>query len=194
MESFRTLLKITHLAPRKLYLVILGPNTYRKLYLIIICQNSHETLSIGTLLKITCLAYKKSYLAIIGPNTHEKLTKYEMRSSYYLLQFGIVVFNCPDLTICDIFILQRYSSIETEPLCKILEQSDNNYSWRYCISKNWEYRKCRHECSLGVNLGIDNFLYLPSDISPLYEILMQSNKRLWRSVISKIWGLQKVLS
>ena len=36
----------------------------------------------------------------------------------------------------------------------------------YCISKIWGgYRKCRHECSLGVNLVIDNFfmwLEIPS--------------------------------
>ena len=31
------------------------------------------------------LAYRKSYLAIIGPISHEKLTKYEIRSGYYLL-------------------------------------------------------------------------------------------------------------
>ena len=44
--------------------------------------------------------------------------------------------NYPNLTICAIFTLHLYSSIETAPLCKMLEQSDN-YSWRYCISKTW---------------------------------------------------------
>ena len=34
----------------------------------------------------------------------------------------------------------RHSSIETAPLCTMLEQSDN-YSWRYCISKNWGIKK-----------------------------------------------------
>ena len=42
----------------------------------------------------------------------------------------------PDFTICAIFTLYMHSSIETAPLCKILEQSDH-YSWRYCILKIW---------------------------------------------------------
>ena len=29
-------------------------------------------------------------MAIIGPNSYEKLTKYEIRSSYYLLLFGFI--------------------------------------------------------------------------------------------------------
>ena len=81
----------------------------------------------------------------------------------------IFALNCPDLTKCAIFTLDRYSSIETAHLCKIVEQSDN-YSWRYCVSKNWgihkvlsrmqfgclsshwqflvcTFWKCRHECS-----------------------------------------------
>ena len=49
---------------------------------------------VRTFLRITRLANRKLYLAIIGPNSHEKLTKYEIRSSYYLLQF---VFICPYL-------------------------------------------------------------------------------------------------
>ena len=49
---------------------------------------------------------------------------------------GIFALNCPDVTICAIFTLYIHSSIETAPLCKILEQSDH-YSWRYCISKIW---------------------------------------------------------
>ena len=42
---------------------------------------------------------------------------------------GIFPLNCPDFTICAIFTLYMYSSIETAPLCKILEQSDH-YLWR----------------------------------------------------------------
>ena len=159
-------------------------------------------------------------MVIIYSNSHEKLTKREIRSSY------------PDLTICALFTLYMYSSIETAPLCKILAQSDHysfrycisknityiwpylalvtlileylllialilpyvpyspcicvlvlrlhlcakfernriiTYSWRYCISKNWGiHLKCRHECSLGVNLVIDNFLYVACDTLPLY--------------------------
>ena len=58
---------------------------------------------------------------------------------------GIFAFNYTDFTICAIFTLYMHSSIETTPPCKMLEQSDH-YSWRYC------------ECSLCVNLVIDNFL------------------------------------
>ena len=38
----------------------------------------------------------------------------------YLVIFAL---SCPDLTICAIFTLYMYSSIETAPLCQILEQS-----------------------------------------------------------------------
>ena len=62
---------------------------------------------------------------------------------------GIFSLNCPDFTMCIIFTLYTYSSIETAPLCKILEQSDH-YSWRYCISKIWGIRVsfgCERSCS-----------------------------------------------
>ena len=39
---------------------------------------------------ITHLAHWKSYLVIICPNSHQKSTKSEIRSSYYLLQFGFI--------------------------------------------------------------------------------------------------------
>ena len=80
-------------------------------------------------------------------------------------------------------------STETAPLCKILEQSDH-YSWRYCISKIWGDTSVISECSLGVNLVIDNFLYVVSDTSPLYKIWKQSDHYLWRYCILKIWGIQ----
>ena len=35
--------------------------------------------------------------------------------------------------------------------------------------------ECRHECSFGVYLVIDNLLYVPSDALPLYQHLKQSN-------------------
>ena len=44
--------------------------------------------SIQTLVKITRPAYRKTCLAIIGPISNKKLTKYEIRSSYCLHQFG----------------------------------------------------------------------------------------------------------
>ena len=45
------------------------------------------------------------------------------------------------------------------------------------------------ECSLGVNLVIDIFLYVVSDTSPLY-IWKQSDHYLWRYYILKIWGIR----
>ena len=73
----------------------------------------------------------------------------------YLVIFAL---NCPDLIICVLVIPYMYSSIETAPLCKMIEQSDN-YSWIYC--------------SLGVYLVIDNYLFVPSDALPLHTILKQ---------------------
>ena len=55
------------------------------------------------------------------------------------------------------------------------------------------YRKCRHKCSLGVNLVIDNFIYVASDTSPLYQILKQLDNYLWRYCILNIWGIQSVV-
>ena len=46
------------------------------------------------------------------------------------------------------------------------------------------------ECSLGVNLVIDNFCYVVSDISPLYKIWKQSDNYLLRYCILKIWGIR----
>ena len=40
-----------------------------------------------------------------------------------------------------------YSSIEAAPVCRILEQS-NNYSWIYCISKNWGLKKVSSQMHL----------------------------------------------
>ena len=46
------------------------------------------------------------------------------------------------------------------------------------------------ECSLGVNLVIDNFVYVASGTSPLYEIWKQSDYYLWRYCILMIWGIR----
>ena len=46
------------------------------------------------------------------------------------------------------------------------------------------------ECSLGVNLVIDNFFYVTSDTLLLFTILKQSDHCLWRYCILKIWGIQ----
>ena len=47
------------------------------------------------------------------------------------------------------------------------------------------------ECSLGVNLVIDNFFDVASNTLPLYKILKQLDHiNLWRYCILKIWGIQ----
>ena len=45
------------------------------------------------------------------------------------------------------------------------------------------YRKCQHECSLGVNLVIDNVLYVAIATLPLYQILEQSNNYLYMEIL-----------
>ena len=73
---------------------------------------------------------------------------------------GIFALNCPDFTICHIHQVYMHSSIETAPLCNILEQSDH-YSWRHCILKICRDTSVVSECSLSVNLVIDNIcMYL----------------------------------
>ena len=73
LESLRKLLKITHLASRKSYLILFLPKfissekfTTVKLY---------HIGSVRTLLKITRLASRKSCLVIIIPSSHKKLSK-----------------------------------------------------------------------------------------------------------------------
>ena len=41
--------------------------------------------------------------------------------------------------------IYSYYSNETAPLCNILEQS-NNYSWIYCISRNWVTSRMQFGC------------------------------------------------
>ena len=74
----------------------------------------------------------------------------------YLALFRL---NCPDLTICAILIIQRYiySSIETARLCNRTAIHGDIPSKRI-----GGYRKCCHECSLGVYQVIDNFVYVNS--------------------------------
>ena len=47
-----------------------------------------------------------------------------------------------------------------------------------------------NQCSLGVNLVIDNFCYIASGTSSLHKIWKQSDQYLWRYCILKIWGIQ----
>ena len=62
-----------------------------------------------------------------------------------------------------------HSSIETAPPCKILELSDH-YSWIYIVFQRFVDTSVISECSLGVNLVIDNFFYVASNTLPLYQI------------------------
>ena len=73
----------------------------------------------------------------------------------------ICALSCPDFTICAIFTLYMHSSMETAigpVFMDILHFEDLRDT--SVIS----------ECSLGVNLVIDNFFYVPADFSPLYKI------------------------
>ena len=146
-----------------------------KLGHVIICSNLVLSNLIWPQNTIFVLTYIYLYLAVF-------------RHNYPYL--SIFALNCPDFTICAIFTLYMYSSIETAPLCNILEQSDH-YSCRYCISKTLGIQKCCHECSLGVNLVIDTFFV--SDTSHLYKIWKQSDHYLSRYCILKIWGIQSVI-
>ena len=52
---------------------------------------------------------EQSYLVIICPNSHEKLTKSEIRSSYYLLQFGFIYpYLAPKYNFCRYLVLFTY--------------------------------------------------------------------------------------
>ena len=77
--SVWTLLRITPLVHRKSYLVIIFLNVQ------CICKVDQKWNELKFL-----LAYRKSCLAIIGPKSNAKLTKYEIRSSYCLIQFGFI--------------------------------------------------------------------------------------------------------
>ena len=47
-----------------------------------------------------------------------------------------------------------------------------------------------NECSLGVNLVIENLFDVASDTLPLYKMGKLSDHYLWRYCILKIWGIQ----
>ena len=60
----------------------------------------------------------------------------------------------------NIFTLHRYSSIMTAPLSKF--ESNRTISHGYMVYQIiGGYRKCCHECSLGVDLVIDNLVLYP---------------------------------
>ena len=81
MKSVQTLLRITHLAYMKSYLVIICLNPYEKLN-----KNELDLVGVGSNIAQN---HSSSLCDIIyghyWPNSHEKSTKYAIRSSYYLL-------------------------------------------------------------------------------------------------------------
>ena len=86
LESVWTLLKITLLASRKSYLVIIGSNSYEKLE------------SDGTLLRITCLAHRRSYLVIMFPNSHEKLPKLKLAKLLFVPIWVCLILFCTNIS------------------------------------------------------------------------------------------------
>ena len=83
-----------------------------------------------------------------------------------------------------------YVASDTSPLYKIWKQSDH-YLWRYVLHfEDLGDTSVISECSLGVNLVIDNNCYVAWGTSPLYKIWKQSDYYLWRYCILKIWGMQ----
>ena len=62
------------------------------------------------------------------------------------------------------------------PLYQILKQSDNClYGDNIAFKRSGGYRKCRHECSVGVNLVIDDSCYVASDVLPtLYALHLKA--------------------
>ena len=100
-----TLLRITHLAHRKSYLVIISPNTHEKCHYLPHFTWKVKLGKVGVCSNITPIGshiwpllapiHMRSWPnmklgQIIGPNSHEKLTQYKIRSSYYLLQFAFL--------------------------------------------------------------------------------------------------------
>ena len=111
----------------------------------------------------------------------------------------IFALNYPDLTICVLCIADISSSIETTPLCKI-KSNRTIIHGDIAFKRIGGYRKCCHECSLCVDLVMDNFLHAPSDALPLYQILKQSDDWLWRycilchiSIPPYLWGITTIL-
>ena len=76
---------------------------------------------------------------------------------------GIFSLNCPDFTICAIFTLYMYSSIETAV-------QNFRASMEILHFEDLGVTSVISECSLGVNLVIDNLFHVASDSSPLYKI------------------------
>ena len=155
----RTLLRITHIA-------------HRKSYLVIICPNSHEKLTksvIRSLLFSPIWLYQRLPFLSIFTYIYLNLAVFRLNCPY----LGIFALNCADFTICAIFTPYMYSSIETAPLCnKILEILHIGQLFMEILHfKDLGDTSVISECSsLGDNLVIDNFFYVASGTSPLFKI------------------------
>ena len=158
----------SHLAYRKSYLVIIWPkvklgqvqvssNRYRKSYLVIICPKSHEKLTKREI-RSSSSRFEHCSESLIGSHIWSLFAPIYIKSWAKLkfwLYLGLITIIWAYLPlialilpyICAIFTLYIHSSIETVPLCKIVEQSDHYSTWRYCISKIW-----------GIQLSSDIFL------------------------------------
>ena len=174
---------------------------HRKSYLVIICPNSHTKLmksspkvklgkvEVGSnIAQNHSSSHRKSYLVIMYPNSHDKLTINEIRSSYYLQQFGFIyvlyltLFG-PKIQFVSIFsITYLYLPLFT-------------YIWPYLgfIAIIWAYLPliCPY-----FTIYATFTLYMDSSIdsASLFNIFEQSDHYAWRYCISKIWRIQRCLS
>ena len=119
-----------------------------KSYLVIICPNSYEKFTKYEIRSKLLFALIWSYVHLFAPKI-PFLPIFSL-SYLHLPLFTYIWSNVALITLIWSYLplialiwpcvpyspLDRYSSIETAPLCKIWEQSDN-FSCRYCISKNW---------------------------------------------------------
>ena len=125
------------------------------------------------MLRITHPAHRKSYLVIIFPNSHDKLTNSEIRSSYYLLQFGFIYPYLATKYHC-----YPYLALVT-------------YIWLYLglITLIWAYLPL-------IALILPYVPYSPSymhsaiETPPLCKIVEKSDHYVWRYCILKIWGIR----
>ena len=119
--------KITNLASRKSYLVIILPNSYQKL-----TKSKIRSLeSVQTLLRIICLAHRKSI--IIWANSCQKLTKSKIRWSWESVQ---TLLRMACLANRKSYVVIIYANA-----CEKLTKSENVSSWsrfKYC-SKVWKF-------------------------------------------------------
>ena len=139
------MLRITHLAHRKSYLVIICPNSHeKKLGQVIICPN----LVLSTIIcPQNTICVNTSTKALYLPTVY--LALFSLTQPY----LGKFALNCPDFIICAIFTLHLgilllrlhlYTRICAKNcrsirviirrlFMEILHLKDWGYSWRYCI-------------------------------------------------------------